>query len=199
MLRAAPAWARPGTRGRCADAAAPPPCRWRQPMRPARRPAFLPRRSCHWPRGVVDCILEHARDRAVVFGRDEQEPSRRRDLSLQPLDGLGRARVIVLVVERQVVYPDLLKQELRRRKSRDRGRQLATACSLRPGMPQRRIRLRANTAPVPWAPAKRRRAMSSSLEWRRHYPPRKSHAIEAKHPATLCAGRAARSRESRAS
>ena len=42
-------------------------------------------------RGMVDGVLEHAGDRAVVFGGDEQQAVGRRDAGLQPLDGFGGA------------------------------------------------------------------------------------------------------------
>ncbi len=63
---------------------------------------------------MVDCVLEHAGDRTVVFGRNEQKALGSLDFVLQPFDGLGLVRVVVLVVERQVADLHLLERELRR-------------------------------------------------------------------------------------
>src|SRR5450759_3434414 len=78
-------------------------------------PAGLPRPSALaiGTRGVVDCVLEHAGDRAVVFGRNEQKALGALDFVLQPLDGLGLVRVVVLVVKRQVADLHLLERKLR--------------------------------------------------------------------------------------
>jgi hypothetical protein len=39
-------------------------------------------------------------------------PLRRRNLGFEPIDGLGLVCVIVLVIERQIVYPDCLKRKI---------------------------------------------------------------------------------------
>ena len=51
----------------------------------------------------------------VVFGGDEQKALGSGDFALQPLDGLGRVRIVVLVVDRQVADLYLFERELRRR------------------------------------------------------------------------------------
>ena len=60
-------------------------------------------------RGVINRVLEHTGDRTVVFSGDEQQALSRRDFGLQPLDGLGWVRVVVLVVQRQVADLHLLE------------------------------------------------------------------------------------------
>ncbi len=77
------------------------------------------------PRRVVERVLEHTRDRSIVFGRNEQDTVRFGDLFLQAFDGLRLVRVIVLVVQRQVTDLCLLEQKLCRRESGHRACQLA--------------------------------------------------------------------------
>ena len=74
---------------------------------------------------MVDRVLEHPGDRTVVFGGDEQQAMGSGDFALQPLDGLGRARIVVLVVERQVADLYQLEREVRRRQFFDGVGQLA--------------------------------------------------------------------------
>jgi hypothetical protein len=65
---------------------------------------------------MIDRVLEHAGQRTVVLGRD---------VGLQPRDGRARARVIILVVERQVADLHLVDRERRRRQFRHGLSQLA--------------------------------------------------------------------------
>ena len=51
---------------------------------------------------MIDGVLEYPGDRSVIFGRDEQQALGGLDLILEPLDGFGLVRVVVLVVEWQV-------------------------------------------------------------------------------------------------
>src|SRR5688572_15476183 len=76
-------------------------------------------------RSVVNRVLQHTGHRAVVFGCDAQQTSGCGKFRLQPLYGLGRVRVVVLIVEWQVVDPCLLEGEFCRRELRDRPRELA--------------------------------------------------------------------------
>ena len=76
-------------------------------------------------RGVVDRVLQHAGNRAVVFGRHEQHALAARISRLQALDRRGLVAVVVLVVERQVVDAQVLEGEVRRR---ERPARVAPAC-----------------------------------------------------------------------
>jgi len=70
-------------------------------------------------RGLVDRVLENAGDRAIVFGRDEQQGLGALDFVLQPENGLGPVLVVVLVLERQIIEPRDLEHEFRRRQLHD--------------------------------------------------------------------------------
>jgi len=63
---------------------------------------------------MVDRVLQHARDRAVVFGRDEEDRVGVEHFPPQPQHGLGQ-RLRVVVVQRQVVDADAMEGEARRR------------------------------------------------------------------------------------
>jgi len=73
---------------------------------------------------MVDRVLQHAGNRAVVLGRDEQQALRRGDFALEPLDLRRLVAVVVLVVERQVVDAQMLESEIRRGQVRERQGQL---------------------------------------------------------------------------
>src|SRR5690606_31311547 len=70
-------------------------------------------------------VLQHARDRTVVFGRDEHDTVGRRDLALQALYRVGLVAVVVLVVQREVIDPRVLEGEFGRREPDDRVSQLS--------------------------------------------------------------------------
>src|SRR5689334_3702168 len=61
---------------------------------------------------MVDGILEHAGDRAVVFGGDEEDALGGGDLGLQPGDGGGGVAIVILVVERQIADLEMLEGEI---------------------------------------------------------------------------------------
>jgi hypothetical protein len=70
-------------------------------------------------RGVVDSVLEHAGDRAVVLRRDEHEALGARDIALQSLYGLCLVLIVVLVVQRKVADTHLDEGKLLRRQLHD--------------------------------------------------------------------------------
>jgi len=77
-------------------------------------------------RGLVDGVLEHAGDRAVVFGRDEQHAVGGRDVLPQACDGRDRRlRVTVLAVQRQIVDAHEMRLHLGRKQAHQRFGELA--------------------------------------------------------------------------
>ena len=68
---------------------------------------LLPHALAIGPRADVDRILEHAGDRAIIFGRDEQDAVGRGDLARESASiAAGGLRLEILVVERQVADLD---------------------------------------------------------------------------------------------
>ena len=74
---------------------------------------------------MVDGVLEHAGNGAVVFGRDEHHGIHRAQLALQPLHFRGLAAIFILVVQRQVADPQFLEVEIRRTEPDERIGKLA--------------------------------------------------------------------------
>ena len=82
------------------------------------------------PRTDIDRVLEHARDAAVIFGAAEQDSVRFGDLLAEADPLLGRVRVEVLVVERQVADLDHRAVEIVGAQGTDRPRDLAVDAPL---------------------------------------------------------------------
>lgn len=69
---------------------------------PGLPPHALPPRT----RGPVERVLQHARHRAVVFGRDDQQAVGIGDLLLECARDFGKVAVVVLAVQRQAADID---------------------------------------------------------------------------------------------
>ena len=74
---------------------------------------------------MVDRVLEHAGNRAVVFGRDEEHARSGGDLAFETLHRLRLRRIVVLIIERQIVDLRLREGEFGRRQLCDGAGELA--------------------------------------------------------------------------
>ncbi len=74
---------------------------------------------------MVDGVLQHARNGAVVFGRHEQQALRGCHLGLEPQHGRGLLPIVVLVIERQVADADFGEGKIGRRQAGERMGELA--------------------------------------------------------------------------
>lgn len=72
------------------------------------RPRVVPPRA----RAPVERVLQHAGNRAVVFGRDEQQRVGRFDRLFETLRDFRKIRVVILTIERQLADLDELEREI---------------------------------------------------------------------------------------
>jgi hypothetical protein len=91
---------------------------------------------------VVDCVLEDAWTRTIVFGRNEQQAPGGRDISFQSFDFGRLVVIIILIVERQIDNLRVFERKPSRRKRRDR------PCKFR--IEESRRRLPTITATLVW-------------------------------------------------